>query len=412
LFKKLGSLVLLVVASLLVTSFSISIAAPTHQEALPETLPNGVAAGDATQTSVVLWTHSTALGQVSFEYSLSADFAEIIGGAEAEVTDPLQPVKVLVEGLTAGTQYYYRATDSAGNSVSGSFRTPAEVGTTQGLRFGVSGDWRGELAPYPSITNIVERDLDFFVAQGDTIYSDYPSPDVDKPQAETLEEYRMKHNEVYATRYDLNAFAPVRSSTIWYATIDDHEVSNDFAGGATPGYDPRFADYAGNFVNETEIYLNGLQAFSEYNPLADELYGDTGDLRTANKVKLYRYRTFGSDAAIFVLDARSFRDVPLAPVQNLTDQGEVVGFLNKAYDAERTMLGRVQVEDLKADLLASHEAGIMWKFVIVPEPIQNFGSLYAEDRFEGYAAERTEILKFIADNGIKNVVLVYADINW
>jgi Ca2+-binding RTX toxin-like protein len=48
---------------------------------------------------------------------------------------------------------------------------------------------------------------------------------------------------------------------------------------------------------------------------------------------------------------------------------------------------------------------------MIPEPIQNLGVAVAADRFEGYAAERTEILKFINDNNISNVVFVSADIH-
>jgi hypothetical protein len=75
------------------------------------------------------------------------------------------------------------------------------------------------------------------------------------------------------------------------------------------------------------------------------------------------------------------------------------------------MLGQVQLNDLKADLTRAQEAGITWKFVLVPEPIQNLGPVASGDRYEGYAAERTEILKFIVENGISNVVFVAADIH-
>jgi hypothetical protein len=52
------------------------------------------------------------------------------------------------------------------------------------------------------------------------------------------------------------------------------------------------------------------------------------------------------------------------------------------------MLGNPQLERLEADLLAAQDDGIVWKFVMVPEPIQNLGPVGAADRFEGYAAER------------------------
>ena len=46
---------------------------------------------------------------------------------------------------------------------------------------------------------------------------------------------------------------------------------------------------------------------------------------------------------------------------------------------------------------------------MIPEPIENIGVLASQDRFEGYAAERTEILKYVNDNNISNVVFVAAD---
>ena len=49
--------------------------------------------------------------------------------------------------------------------------------------------------------------------------------------------------------------------------------------------------------------------------------------------------------------------------------------------------------------------------MFVPEPIQNLGPLLGSDRFEGYAAERTELLQFIDSHGIDNVVFVSADIH-
>ena len=195
-----------------------------------QTLPNGVAAGDVDQSSAVLWARSTAVGEIVFEYAANSSFtdAEMVA---AEVTDATVPVKVEAGPLMAGTTYFYRATDSSGAIAEGTFRTPAADGY-HGLRFGVSGDWRGELAPYPSIANVPESNLDFFVAQGDTIYADVPSIDFPDEQARTVEEFRIKHNEVYSERFGRNGLADLRASTALLACVDDHEVTNDFSGGA------------------------------------------------------------------------------------------------------------------------------------------------------------------------------------
>ncbi len=376
-----------------------------------DSLPNGVAAGETTQTSTVLWAHSTAPGMATFEYATADDFASILGTLTADVTDPAQPVKVDVSDLTPATDYFYRVTDAAGSMAVGRVRTAAALGTFAGLHFGVSGDWRGEIAPYPAISNVADKDLEFFVGLGDTIYADYPSPDLEKAQAETLDEFRIKHNEGYSQRFGVNHWAAIRSNTSFIPTIDDHEVMNDFAGGGAPSTDPRFSGYEGEFINDTEIFKNGLQAFTEYNPVHGEVWSDTGDSLTEGKPKLYRYFTYGSDAALIVLDNRTFRSAEIGSLTNMENQLQVFQFLQKAYDAKRTMLGLPQLDAITRDLLRAQEDGITWKLVIMPEPIQNLGLLAAEDRYEGYAHERSALLKFVADNNITNVVFISADIH-
>lgn len=370
--------------------------------------PMTVAAGDVTQTSAVLWAHSFASGPVTIDYSTSPTFASAVTSLALNEGDALVPVKIGVTGLVPNTTYYYRATGPVG-SASGKFWTPPSAGTFAGLTFGVSGDQRGELAPYPSIRNAAERELDFFLQFGDNIYADFPSPDVPLPQARTLTDYRLKNNEVYSSRFGLNTFATLRSSTAILATIDDHEVTNDFAGGAPRTSDPRFAGDTGILISDTETFHDGLQAFREYHPVADLNYGATGDYVTAGRIKNYRFNTYGSDAATFVLDARSFRSEPLPAITNPSDPAQVATFLTGSFAPGRTMLGAQQLADLKQDLLAAQAGGILWKFIFCPEPMQNFGPLGGEDRYEGYAAERTNLLKFIDDAHISNVVFVTAD---
>jgi 3-phytase/alkaline phosphatase D len=384
-------------------------------------LLNGVASGDTTQTSTVLWTRSNFTGAVKFEYSTKADFSTIAGTKNATVTNSLQPVKVDITGLTAGTNYFYRVTDAAGDIATGKFSTADAIGKQSGLRFGVTGDWRGEVAPYPAIANADERNLKFFVELGDTIYADYASPAVrnadgsEKAQATTLEDYRNKHSEVYSSRFGQNYWADLRASTSVVATIDDHEVINDFQGGQqvstlSTANQALYGATTG-LVNDSPLYDRGMQAFQEYNPIQDQFYGATGDDRTAGERKLYRANTYGSDAVNIVLDARSFRDPGLTGVTDLSNQTQIGTFLAQSFDPSRTFLGRVQVEDLKRDLLQAQKDGVTWKFINLPEPVQNIGVFGASDRYEGYAAERTEILKFINENKINNVVFIAADIH-
>jgi len=372
--------------------------------------PHAVAAGDVTQTSAVLWTRSTIATIITFTYGVNVTNTTSITRA---VADPLRPVTVTISGLLTDTQYIYQVRTAATIPVTGTFRTAAAVGAKTGLHFGASGDWRGDLAPYPAVRNAPQRDLDFFVALGDTIYADIPSPRVPVTQAKTLTQFRQKHVEVYSTQLELNTLADLRRNMALFTVIGDHEVTNGFAGGAPVSSDARFTDTSG-LINDSSLFETGVQAFQEYNPIRAEFYGTVGgDGRMDNERKFYRYRTFGSDAALFVLDTRSFRNaaLPALAATDLTNIFAIQSFLAQTFTPNRTLLGSQQVADLKADLLAAQQKGITWKFVTVPEPLQNLGPAGAEDRFEGYAAERNELLKYIVDNKIENVVFVAADVH-
>ena len=377
----------------------IALLALIHAVPVLAALPNGVASGDVSQNSAWLWAHSDMTGAVTFDVATDAAFSNIFKSFSASVTNTMQPVKGLVSGLNAGQQYFYRATDAASSSFSGSFRTAAAAGIRTGLHFGVSGDWRGELAPYPAIKNVAASNLDFFVKHGDTIYAErYSGPA--QPTASTLTEYRDRHNEVLSSRYGMNTWQDVRASTPVFATIDDHEVVNDFTGGAPAG---------GGYYNDTQRYQDGVQAFREYMPIADTNYTGTGDARFDGKPNLYRAQQFGSDALVIVTDARSFRDAELTPWNGTpADAGR---FLTESATQDRTLLGRAQLDQTKADLKQAQMNGVTWKFVHIAEPTQNLGLAAAGDRYEGYARERTELLSFIKNEGIQNTVFITADIH-
>lgn len=385
--------------------------------------PNGVASGDVTATSVVLWTYCSAPGEVKFElqeapFSAQPPSPPLIRLVGIAATN--QPVKAKFGNLNPGTRYFYRVMSlaSAGGEVEGTFKTPAPPGTFPSVHFGVSGDWRGELAPFVSLRDAPSEELDFFVKLGDTIYADYPSPGLPLSQARTIDEFRQKHHEIYADRYGLNLFANLQRSAPIFATIDDHEVSANFAGTAPTGTHPAF-DTNGVYLNQTDLYRNGLQVFHEFNPIEELTWGEGGDTMVG-RPRLYRYRQLGQQAAIFLLDARSFRSPELAPIRNPLDFTEVADFNSRSFDLDpvtkmrlpsRTMLGKKQLQRLQADLLEAELTGVLWKFVFLPEPIQNLGVLNGEDRFDGFLAERTELLSFIKTNSIENVVFITADIH-
>jgi len=412
-FFALSSLALAAVLSgpqVTVVSSASSSAVPAAKVGATQ-LPSRVAAGEVTPTSALLWARPAVTGVVRFEVFNDAGLTELVLDDQSFPANGVQPAKIRVGGLVPGTRYWYRATDSAGNSDLGTFRTAHAPDARHGLVFGISGDGRGDNLPFHSLRNAVDAELDFFVYMGDTIYADIESPALPGvEQAGNLRQFLLKHFEVLSpSPAGANYLGDLRATTAFYATIDDHEVTNDFAGGAHPSSHPLFGTL-GDFINETPLFEAGLEAFERAYPVVTRFWGDTGNPRTAFKRKLYRSQDFGLDAAIFLLDARSFRDEPLES-PNPTDLASIGTFLAQSFAPDRTMLGLAQVEQLEADLLASHKRGVLWKFVLVPEPIQNLGPVQGQDRFEGYAAERTRLLSFVVDNEIKNVVFVCADIH-
>lgn len=410
-------------------SDNLATARPEDRAALPErraaatpALPNGIAAGDPTPTSAVLWARSLPTGPVTVDYGTDPSLAnaqQVVVAAD----DPLVPAKLTLSGLTPGTDYFYRVTAPNGEALTGRFETPALPGDRRGLRFGVSSCSRGELSPYPAIANADERELDFFVRHGDTIYADYPSPFVPSPQAQTLQEFRVKHQEPLSSRFGINPMADLRASTATIAITDDHELADDYSGGAPASSDPvgRFGT-SDTRISELPIYRDAMQAFAEYNPIAVGTYSNTGDPRFDGKPDFYYTTNYGSDAVVIRPDTRSFRDQKLPP-PDLTDEASVRAYLARSFDIDpltgqpaepRTLLGQTQLDRLKQDLLAAQANGTTWKLVMLSMSMQNLGiqgNSQDPDRYEGFARERAEILEFIEQNAIENVVWVVGDVH-
>jgi hypothetical protein len=81
----------------------------------------------------------------------------------------------------------------------------------------------------------------------------------------------------------------------------------------------------------------------------------------------------------------------------------------RADNPKRTMLGTTQLNWLKQILKDAQSSGTTWKIVAVSSPIDAGGEDSGKTWIGGYRAERNELLKFIADNQIKNVVFLSTD---
>ncbi|MGH2405351.1 MAG: alkaline phosphatase D family protein [bacterium] len=370
--------------------------------------PYGVAAGDVTSTSAVLWTRTDRRLPIAVEVSPDRGFGAVaFAAASSPSPDRGGTVKLTASRLNPGTRYFYRFKIGRGAySDVGTFVTAPAPGTGADLRLAFSGDMDGtHVAGVPVFSlgvldAVAAERPDVFIVLGDTIYSD----SAHGPRtARTLDEYRAKYREVQTTA---SLRALLRATSV-IATWDDHEVENDF--------DRESVDR-----NKFEA---GRQAFQEAWPIVEQQDG-----------RLYRSFQWGRDVEMFILDLRSYRSrqasktrvcdnppgsvapdlAPTLPTQfraafaplirqmGLPAPAACLAALN---DPSRTLLGSEQKRWLQQRLRGS---GATWKFVVSQVPVQEFFA-NPYDRWEGYAAERAEVLNFVRAARIVNVVWLSAD---
>ena len=364
----------------------------------------GVASGDVRPTRAVLWTRADRAGPVTLEVwgpGVPSRRLDLLARLAEDLT-----VSVRVDRLRPGTEYRYRFRQNGRVSQTGRFRTAPTPDEDVPVRFAWSGDSDGTIdsetgrpayGGFEVLEAAAAEQPAFFVYLGDTIYADssFGAPAI------TLGQYRAKYrqNRAISSLRALEAEVPI------IAQWDDHEVLNDWHPARVLRH--RRAD--------------GLRAFQEYQPLAPR----RGE-------PLYRSFRWGKHVEIFVLDLRSYRSAdagaacrnppgsgafdvaPLLP-QTVRDQYEAIAAqlglpvpescLVKLLDPSRSLLGDLQKEWLKRRLARSTAT---WKVIFTPDPIQEL-HLRPYDRWEGYPAERAEILAYILGTGIKNVVWLAAD---
>ena len=139
----------------------------------------GVAAGDASSTSAVLWTRavdSAAPANTPLTVEMASDAAftnTTVRVVNACTTDSGRDYvcKAQVSGLTANTLYYYRFVAPSGeSSIVGRVKTAPDASMSAPLHFAFSGDNDGLIRPYALASVVPAQNLDFYVNLGDVIY--------------------------------------------------------------------------------------------------------------------------------------------------------------------------------------------------------------------------------------------------
>jgi alkaline phosphatase D len=342
-----------------------------------------VTVGDVRDRSAVIWARAPRPGAVAVEVEpigRPRDRRQLAGDATPE-TD--LTVKLRAERLVPGTRHTYRVA-TAGESVTGEFVTAPEPGALRPLSLVWSGDLGGAGrcrvpgSGYRIFSAMARRRPDLFVFAGDTIYADQrcavpenvPGADF---RAVDLPGFRTKHRY---NRADPAVQQLFRTTSVW-ATWDDHDVRNDFAG-------PSEA-----------LMPSGRRALVEYWPI---------DAPAGDPYRLYRGFRWGRLAEIFLLDTRQYRS------PNAEPDGP-----------DKSMLGRAQRDWLLEGLRGSPAT---WKLVVSSVSLSVPTGRAVRDSWAngsthlmpagtptGFEHELGLIVRELAERRVRNVVWLVADVH-
>lgn len=386
---------------------------PSGVEFDPAPFTLGVGSGDPLPRAVVLWTRVAPAplagdggltGPATVRWVVARDPALRDVVADGVVTaDPATggAVHVDVTGLEPATVYHYAFSWRNTTSRVGRTKT-APLAPVEHLRLAFLSCQNFEHGFFGALRNLALEDVDVVVHLGDYVY-DHNSANVARQHVggppQTLEDYRIRH----ALYKGDPALREAHAAAPWICTWDDHEVAGNYANlnGRPETFGPRRAA--------------AYQAYHEHIPIrSPEGPPDGHDFR------IYRDLAFGDLVDVTVLDTRQYRDPAACPDGGL--------FCTEHRDHDRTMLGEDQRQWLKDRLAASRAA---WRMIATAVPMMQVrvggtpdavDSLlpttdsfnFNGDAWQGYQAERQEILRFIADEGIPDVVVAAGDAhgNW
>ena len=384
------------------------VAAPLVAEARftrnPFTL--GVASGDVTQDSVVLWTRLApeplaadgGIGQdaipVRWELFQDENMKLLIReGEETAVPQLAHSVHVGIQGLEPDREYWYRFSTGAHTSEVGRTKTlPAPGSKPDVIRFVTVSCQNYAHGYFVAYDHIIADDPDFVIHLGDYIYETSYGVNFRRHETEvmplTLDGFRRRH-ALYKTDENLKQ---AHARLPFFSTLDNHDavIDADPARSAT-----RAAAY---------------QAWYEHMPTRG--YGNPGD----NRFELMRTIHAGDLMQVNLLDTRQFR----ASQMLCTDNEPSYGFGNyrircpEVFAEGRSMLGKKQESWLMDNILANRAPWnvIASTSVFSPFHLDINGKIFNfTASWDGYPANRDRVADAINRSNTGQTVILSGDMH-
>lgn len=404
------------ISSIVISSWGISSCAEDEDPNF--TFEHGVASGDPTESSVILWTRVSrtnfrdihddeqlsgiADANVSWRVATDESFTNVVNSGSTTVGSETDfTLKVDAQNLQSNTKYFYQFTVGPNSSVVGKTKT-LPSGTVDRVKLAVvscSNYASGYFNVYKEIAQM--GDLDAVIHLGDYIYeyadSGYGSLRKLEPTHEliNLADYRMRHA---LHKKDSNS-QQMHASLPMIAVWDDHEVANDTWISGAENHD---ATTEGNFAARK---ASAIKAYFEWMPIRPVTPGVDS--------RVYRQFKFGDLVNLLMLDTRQAgRDQQLSYASFLTADGsfDAEKFQTELASTTRTMLGAEQITWLKESLSSSIETWqvlgsqvLMMKnnlpsAVLLPDPLAPL----VEFTEYGQIATAFQTYSFFLGNGVDN----------
>ncbi len=377
---------------------------------------HGVASGDPTPRRVVIWTRvsgTPGAEPVGVRWRMfEADGDRPAGhGQTLARTDADWTVRIDVGGLRPNTSYLYDFEVDGELSPRGRTRTLPE-GDLAFTRFAQVSCAKFNAGHFNAYGRLAERDdLAFVLHLGDWIYeasqtppaSQTPSKDIGRPfeplhECRTLDDYRTRYAQ-YRRDPDVQAASAAHP---FIATVDDHEFADGaWRDGATEHKPERDGPWA-------DRRAAAFRAREEWLPVRRP--------DPAKPERVYRSIPLGTLAELFLLDTRTMRDEPAPPPALSREGRSALGEDQKAWlfdglaasPARWRLLGNPSVMARTwNDALPEVARKALVKIKLID--LDATGPDY--DQWDGYPQERREVLRFIGELEVPNVVVLSGDVH-
>jgi len=346
----------------------------------------GVASGDPSHNSVILWTAIEDIEEeeVKWRISKTSDMVKVLQEGQGKVSGDSKTIKVKIEGLDSGQQYYYQFIHKGEYSPVGRTKTLAD--NPKQVKIGIVSCSNYEAGYFNAYESLAKKDVDVIVHLGDYIYeygtgtygdTSLTRKHIPNHEILTKEDYRNRYAQ-YRKDPDLQL---IHQNHPFIVIWDDHEIANDAYKTGAQNHQEDEGDY--------QVRQN----------IAKEVYHEWLPTDLTRDDNLYRTFSFGNFADLIMLDGR------LA--------GRTKQLKEQAKEMEgHSMLGSDQLLWLKNNLQTSTAT---WKIIgnqVIFSPTdlsrvreQEFNM----DAWDGYSGERDHIVNFIDNEEISNVVIMTGD---